>query len=160
MAMKDRIMKSDIRQKVLESVGRALKETDIVFERKPVSSEKHAVDFGLRLPKGMETLFVEYHSALAPYQVGSVAAHLEEQAGPRHHVGLCVRRLTWALLEACKEAHIAVFDEEGNAYVRLPGLYIERVRPGRKEDVQSTSGTVFTSKAARLVRAFLKKYPA
>lgn len=157
--MKERTMKSNMKQKVLKSVGLALKETDIALEKTPVSSEKHAVDLKLRSPNGTESMFVAYSPALAPYQVQAVTAHLAEQAGPRRHVGLCVRRLTWALVEACKEAHIAVFDEEGNVYVRLPGLYIERVRPGRKEDAQSTSGTVFTAKATRLARAFLKKYP-
>jgi hypothetical protein len=152
-------MRSGVEQKVSVSVGRALEEADVAFEKKSVSPKTHAVDFRLRLPKGTENLYIEYHSALAPYQVESVAARLGGLAGPRHHVGLCVRRLTWALVEACKQAHVAVFDEEGNAYVRLPGLYIERVRPGRKEDVHATSGTVFTSKAARLVRAFLKQFP-
>ena len=152
-------MRSDVRKKISESVGRALQEANIAFEMKPASAEKYAVDFLLRLPNGTETLFVEYHSALAPYQVESVASHLGGRVGAKSHVALCVRRLTWALVEACKKARVGVFDEEGNAYMQLPGLYIERVRPGQKEDVQSSSGTVFTAKAARLVRAFLKQYP-
>lgn len=153
------MMKSDLQRKILGAVGGVLEEANIAFERKSATSKEYAADFKLCLPTGAEALLVEYHPALAPYQVKSVAAHLGAYAGPNRHVGVCVRRVTWALLEACKESEIAVFDEEGNAFVRLPGLYIERVRPSRKEDVQSTSGTVFTAKAARLVRALLKQYP-
>ena len=141
----------------MDAVSQVLKEAGVAFE--PVTAREHGVDICLMLPTGRETLRVEWYPALAPYQVKSVAAHLNELTRGTCHVGLCVRRLTWALVEACKESEIAIFDEEGNACARLPGLFIERIRPGKKEDVQSTSGTVFTAKAARLARAFLKQYP-
>jgi hypothetical protein len=52
-----------------------------------------------------------------------------------------------------------VFDFDGNAYLRLPGVFIDRYRPTQYPQRQAAAGTVFTAKASRVVRALLARYP-
>jgi len=152
-------MRSDTEHKAFEAVSRVLEEAEVRFEGKRTASEPHGAGVEFRLLQSREGLLVSYQPGLAPFQLKWVLEHLRAAAGPKHHVGLCVRRMTWSLLDACKDANVALFDLDGNAYVRLPGVYIERIRPSRENGPEPTSGTVFTAKAARLVRAFLKRYP-
>jgi len=142
-----------------QAIKRILTKSGVRFDLKRMASPKAEADFELYFPINNERLLVEYKAGLAPFQLSGVLAHLRRQVGPRRRVGLCVRRATWTLLEACKEADVALFDLEGNAYIKMPGLYIERIRPNRGIGTEPTSGTVFTAKATRLVRAFLKRYP-
>lgn len=142
-----------------QSVSRILNGAQIRFETKCLSLRDGGAAVEFRQLPGGKTLFVSYHPAVVPHQLAPLLAHLRTEAGPKRYVGLCVRQLTWALLDACKTAHTAVFDLEGNAYVQIPGLYIERLRPCRQGGPEPSSGTVFTARAVRLVRALLKTYP-
>lgn len=67
--------------------------------------------------------------------------------------------MSWTLLDVCKRLDAALFDMEGNAYLRLPGVYVERIRPIQAPSREPSSGTVFTAKASRMVRALLWRYP-
>ena len=152
-------MNLKMEHKAIEAVARVLKEAGVRFEKQKRSFERHGVDAEFRLLASGETLLMTYHPGIAPLQLKWLLTRLREETGPKRHAGVCVRRITWSLLDACKEAHVALFDLEGNAYLRLPGVYIERIRPSRKNGPEPVSGTVFTAKAARLVRAFLHRYP-
>jgi hypothetical protein len=63
--------------------------------------------------------------------------------------------LSIGLLERCKNIGLSVLDENGNGYIKVPGFsferYIEPLRKGRLK----ISGTPFSMKASRLIRAFL-----
>jgi hypothetical protein len=151
-------MKSSGQENVKEAVQRALKESGVSTAIR-VYAETNGRVLEIALPSVEETLLVEYHPGLAPYQVPSVLAHLRKRAKLGQSLGLCVRKLTWSLLDKCRESKVAVFDLEGNAYLRLPGVYIERLRPSQAREPAPSSGTVFTAKASRVVRAFLNHYP-
>jgi hypothetical protein len=114
--------------------------------------------FEVRFPKADLTMFFGYHPALAPAQVKTISQGLRAQAAPQSKLGIVVQRLSSALLDACKEEGIAACDLHGNAWLRLPNIYIERWRAVRGEQ-RASSGTVFTAKASRIVRAFLAHYP-
>lgn len=151
-------MKSNGQENVKKAVHRALKESGVPATIRPSLDEKGR-DLEIALPAVEDTLLIEYHSGLAPYQVPAVLAQLRKRAKPGQRLGLCVRKLTWSLLDKCRESKVAVFDLEGNAYLRLPGVYIERLRPSQASEPAPSSGTVFTAKASRVVRAFLNRYP-
>lgn len=152
-------MKLDTEHRAIEAVARMLKEAGIRFEKRLEPPGPQRADVEFRLLASGETLFVSYHPGIAPLQLKSLLMQMRKMTGPKRLMGICVRRMTWSLLEACKEANVALFDLEGNAYLRLPGVYIERIRPSRENGPEPASGTVFTAKAARLVRAFLHRYP-
>lgn len=111
----------------------------------------------LRLGNGA-SLYMGYFPGLALFQLPAVRMQLLRDADDTDHVGLCVGQITLSLLEACKADNLALFDLQGNAYVKVPGLYIERIRPRQKLATEATSGTVFTAKASRVVRVLLKHY--
>ena len=154
-------MESAMEHKAIEAISQVLQEAGIRFEceQEMALIGNHRRDLFFRFLPGGETLTVDFYSSLAPFQLESVTGRLHEEKKPGSHAGLCVRRITWPLLDACKEANVALFDLDGNAFVRLPGVYIERIRPSRENGLEPTSGTVFSAKAARLVRAFLGRYP-
>lgn len=152
-------MKSIAEDKVTEAIGKILKESGARFRWQKHNQSGHDMDLMLCLEPNGETLYVDYHPGLAPFQLKSLLAHLRKQAGAGQDIALCVRKLSWSLLDACKEAKVAAFDLEGNAYIRLPGIYIERLRPSRGGGPEPSSGTRSPAKAARLARAFLNRYP-
>jgi len=124
----------------------------------PVATDSRSRDFEVQLPELGLTVLFDYHPALAPAQVQSIRQGLETLAGPQKELGIIVQRLSRTLLDACKQESIAVCDLHGNAWLRLPSVYIERWRPTPREN-RTSSGTVFTAKASRIARAFLARYP-
>ena len=104
-------------------------------------------------------LYLDYHPALAPIQFNTVAARLLAALPAGAQGGLVVRRMSLTLLDACKARGLCCFGLDGNAYVRLPGVYVERYRPAAKGQRVSSAGTCFTAKASRLVRALFARYP-
>ncbi len=147
------------RNKRAEDILMSLRNAGIVGQTTVSQAPDCAMDFEILLPSLDAILAVGCHSALAPNQVSPIVEPMRRMAKRGTHPALCVPRLTWSLLDACKEADVAIFDHDGNAFVRLPGLYIERLRPIRQAGMEPASGTVFTAKASRLLRAMLKKYP-
>jgi hypothetical protein len=152
-------MKSRSQQVVIQAVGKILAEAGVCFEWKEGASDALGTGLEIYFPTTGECLLLDYRPGLAPFQLGSVLSHLSEDGVRGRSDGLCVRRMSWSLLDACKRANVALFDLEGNAYIKMPGVYIERIRPGRENVPVPAAGSVFTAKAARLVRAFLKRYP-
>jgi len=148
---------SAIQQIVRESLERVLEPCAVrpAFQAPP---RGRATEFAVRLP-GHGALLVAYHPGLAPFQVATVREHLVRHVRGGQRPALCVRKLGWPLLEACRDHDVGVFDRAGNALLCLPNLYIERVRPQRDKEPSPSSGTVFTAKASRIVRAFLARYP-
>ncbi len=55
----------------------------------------------------------------------------------------------------CRELGLNVFDLADNILLRVCGVYIERYRRSPKGERPRTSGTVFSAKASRIVRALL-----
>lgn len=140
-----------------KAVRTALDESGVRYEIR-TARLRNSRDFEVSLPEANTSIFFDYHPGLAPVQIPWVRKHLEDQAQPGSRLGLVVRQLSATLLEMCRKNDIAVVDLHGNAWLRLPGVYIDRWRPVRTE-IRASSGTVFTAKASRIVRAFLHRCP-
>jgi hypothetical protein len=123
------------------------KEKDSTFDAEVVLKESGA------------RLCLDYHPALAPIQFNTVAGRLLAALPKGTQGGLVVRRLSLTLLDACKARGLCCFGLDGNAYVRMPGVYVERYRPAAEAQRVPSAGTCFTAKASRLVRAFFARYP-
>jgi hypothetical protein len=146
-------------QKCMESVLRILRDAGIRFACRKNSMETHETDIAFDILPRKGILVVAYYPGLAPRQLQTLLRARPAVTAPNRHFGVCVRQMTWSLLDACKEAGVALFDMSGNAYLRLPGVYIERMRPSREQGPEPASGTVFTAKASRILRAFLYRFP-
>lgn len=152
-------MRTSTDNKCVAAIRKLLNDAHLNFEVIIQQDSGRVVDFMVRIPGIESTLSVNCHSALAPNQVKQVITYINNANARDSHLALCVPKLTWSLLDKCRELEVAVFDHEGNAYVNLPGLYIERLRPSRSPGIEPSSGTVFTAKAGRLLRALFKRYP-
>ena len=144
-----------------DAVEAALGESGIAYRvlSQPKGGRPRArPDIEVRFPEAGVSLLLDCHRAVAPHQLDFVSAQLSSETPLGSHTGIVVPRLSEALLAACKERHLAAIDLAGNAWIRLPNLYIERWRPA-KATREAVSGTVFTAKASRLVRAFLSHFP-
>jgi len=140
------------------AVRTVLEEAGIAYEIRPPATPNDAPDFEVTFPGMNVSVLFDCRSSLPPNQVPWFLKHLQEQAPPGSRFGLVVRQLSSTLLEICKKNNVAVVDLHGNAWLRLPGIYLDRWRPVRTE-TKASSGTVFTAKASRIVRAFLHRYP-
>ena len=145
--------------RVFEVISRILSEAQVGFERIVQPPIDRGPDLELRLRDIDKTLQIEYRGALAPRQVRHALERRQTLVDPQYYRVFCVRRLSRSLLDACKEAGIGIFDFDGNAYLKLPGLYVERIRPAPSSLPEPSSGTIFTAKATRIVRALLYGYP-
>ena len=70
---------------------------------------------------------------------------------------IITKRITENAFNCCVENGIGVIDLNKNVYIKLPGLHIERYRESKDETRLAISGTGFSAKASRIVRAFLAK---
>ena len=68
---------------------------------------------------------------------------------------LATSQLTFKAFSRCIELNIFILDASANGIVRLPQFSYERFVEMRKHRRPPVSGTPFSSKAARIVRAFL-----
>jgi len=146
----------DTTTKIRAAVEALLAEVQVPKLWQPVPDIESGED---QVQVGDSHLLLQYHAALTPKQLPSLLRRQAAISSNGARVALVVRRLTWSLLEACREADVPVFDLEGNGWLRLRGVFIERLRPSRASSPEPTSGTVFSAKATRVVRAFLKRYP-
>lgn len=110
------------------------------------------------LPSG-QRLFLDYLPTLTAEGMAGTARRLRAALPEGALAGVLVRRLGPGLLDACKAEGVCAFGLDGNAYVRAPGVYVERYRPAAEERRLPSSGTCFTAKASRLVRALLALHP-
>jgi hypothetical protein len=150
------MLMSVVQESIKVAAQRALKASGLAL-RYTTSATDDSKELEIHLSSGVE-LLVAYHSGLAPHQVPLALAQLRKRLRAGQLPAICVRRLSWSLLDKCRESKVAVFDVEGNAWMRVPGIYIERLRPNREIAPEPTSGTVFTAKASRILRGFLKRY--
>lgn len=146
-----------VQDSIKTAAQRALKESGVDL-RFSTSAKDDSKDLEIHLSSGAE-LLATYHSGLAPLQVPLALAQLRKRLVGTQLPAICVRRLTWSLLDKCRESKVAVFDVEGNTWLRVPGVYIERLRQSRESAPEPSSGTVFTAKASRIARALLEQYP-
>ena len=70
-----------------------------------------------------------------------------------------VPHLTSGTLDECRKAGVCVADSDGNILLATPGLYVEHYRQKPRTSRPSLTGSVFTARSSRLVRALLAKYP-
>jgi hypothetical protein len=63
--------------------------------------------------------------------------------------------LTKGMFDRCRSRGLSVLDENDNGVLKSPGFYYERYVDHQKKGRTKISGTPFSMKAARLVRAFL-----
>ncbi len=103
---------------------------------------------------------VEAKSPFYPQQIEQIAfSHgFDNKEGSIHNPLVITQLITESSFDMCKENDICVIDLSENILINLPGLYIERYRKPKHERRKGTTGTVFTAKASRLVRALLA-YP-
>jgi len=70
-----------------------------------------------------------------------------------------VPHLTPGMLDECRKAGVCAADSDGNILLAVPGLYVEHYRQKPRTSRPSLTGSVFTARSSRLVRALLAKYP-
>jgi len=70
-----------------------------------------------------------------------------------------VPQLTLGTIDKCREHGLCAVDHDGNFLLILPGLHLERYRQHVRSVRPTTSGSIFTARASRIVRALLAKYP-
>lgn len=104
-------------------------------------------------------LFLDYLPNLSTDQLVGAARRLRASLPAEALAGVVVRRLGPSLLDACKAEKVCAFGLDGNAYVRAPGVYVERLLPAQPLKRMPSAGTCFTAKASRLTRALLALYP-
>jgi len=68
---------------------------------------------------------------------------------------LIVRRISRPSFERCRQSGLCVLDLEGSAYLKLPGVYVERYTESKPQARPRVAGTVFTAASSRIVRALL-----
>lgn len=141
-----------------QAVDRVLRDAGVAFT---AVRPKHEGDFDIEVTlRGRKTrLYLDYHPAISSAQFPSVARRLAARVPPAGRGGLVVRHLTLTLLDACKAHGLCAFDLEGNAYLRAPGVFIDRYRPSTPPQRAPSAGTCFTAKASRLVRTLFAHYP-
>ena len=70
-----------------------------------------------------------------------------------------VPRLTLGTIDECREHGLCAVDADGNFLLTLPGLHLERYRQHVRSVRPTTSGSIFTARASRIVRALFAKHP-
>ena len=158
------IMKSDIHTGVgdrktfkegLDVLQKALSERGFSVETDPISSPG-SEDAEIVIHPGKVRLTVNVkpsiHTALSMRRV-------IEPVNAKWKSLLIVPRLTSTTFDECRAIGLCVADTEGNILLNVPGLYLERYRQKVRSSKPTSTGTVFTARASRLVRALLSKYP-
>ena len=118
-------------------------------------------DAKLSLPELKRDILIEAKTVFQPKQINEFAYSLgfdeATQGGNENLLPLIIaRRITESAFDCCKKNKIAVVDLSGNVFLKLPGAIIERYREPKGENKHiGTSGTVFSAKASRIVRALL-----
>lgn len=145
----------------IAAVLRLLQETGIVAEAcAPAHSAtgKPGFDTLIRLPAVKVTLGVWEVPSLSPGVIDGLLRRLPPSPPRVTLIPLILTpRLTRNTLRVCRELKLCVLDQQGNAYIRLPGVYIERFVESPMPARPRVVGTVFTARASRLARAFLAR---
>ncbi len=136
----------------------------------PRDSRDRQVDGLIRVHYGGATrlLVVELKAHGAPrfvrsavYQLESYVAHMR-QCAARHRAEQIVPMLVSPYLSPesraiCRDHDVAYLDLEGNARLVFDGVYIERSVPSRPKPETRALRSIFTPKAAAILRAMLRE---
>ena len=87
------------------------------------------------------------------------ARDIDEPMNDKEAILLVVPYLTATAMDHCRQRGLCVIDVEGNMLISVPGLYLERYKQVKRPAKPGTSGSVFTARASRIVRALLVKHP-
>lgn len=148
-------------EKGISILLKELKKRNIsVLVKKDVTFYEQKRDAIIEINKLNRKFIVEVKSQFYPQQIEKIAFAygFENEENSNYNPLLITQRITESSFDICKENGMCVIDLTGNILLNLPGLYIERYRHTKHERKRGTSGTVFTAKASRLVRALLA-YP-
>lgn len=142
----------DILDAGLQRLGELLGRADVQFEREPVA-DQGPFDAVVALPALGRRLFILVRAATHRKEIGALAS-----APPPGQNGvplLMVRRISKPSFDECRHDGLCCIDLEGNAYLKFPGVYVERYAEAKFQPRPRVAGTVFTARSSRLVRALL-----
>ena len=125
--------------------------------RKKVLIHERRQDAVVELAGTQKTLIVEAKSQFYPQHINQIvfSNQSEKDVNTKIIPLLITNLITEPSFDLCKKNKICVIDLSGNMLLDLPGIYIERYRKNKVIKDGGTSGTVFTAKASRIVRALL-----
>ena len=108
-------------------------------------------------PSHKKMILVEVKSNFFPSQIDQFASSLDANIkGQKNSIPLIITpNITASSFEHCIKNKINVLDLNGNILLDIPGFSIERFNGGRITKRPPSSGTVFTAKGSRLLRAML-----
>ena len=106
------------------------------------------------LPAGPMRLAGQFIPLVYPQLIQEVAAsHQQDEA---QTIPLLITpNLNRGSFDRCREHGVCVADLSGNAFLAVPGVYVERFVEAKRAARRRSTGTVFGRKGSRLVRAFL-----
>ncbi|MFZ2655972.1 MAG: type IV toxin-antitoxin system AbiEi family antitoxin [Victivallales bacterium] len=157
-------IEKDILKQGLEVLESILDEHGLVHKK--VSAHgvgKRKWDARLALPEIRRDILIEAKAVFQPGQIGEFAYSFGFEEATQDKKGdllplIITRRITENAFDCCKKNNIAVIDLNKNVLLKLPGLVIERYREPKEGNKHlGTSGTVFSAKASRIVRALLSR---
>ena len=171
-------MKTPISEKSLEATAlaavrgllRRLPGAEIITLANSRAASDRRIDGLLRLDYGgaVRLLVVEVKAHGAPrfarsavYELESYVAHMRKGATP-HEAEQIVPVLVSPYLSPesraiCREHEVAYLDLEGNAHVVFDGVYIETSVPNTPKPETRALRSIFTPKAASILRALLRE---
>lgn len=108
-------------------------------------------DYILALPEMDKRFFIEVKNTVYPQRVKEKAALARAQEVELIILTSYVSKKTFNL---CKKLHVNIVSAEGNAFISSSPIHIDSFHEVRKKP-KGTSGTVFSPKSSRVVRALL-----
>lgn len=125
-------------------------EHEIPWKRLPLSPDGNPLELSLTFDGRTHRFKPQYSVAPTTEEITRLAA----ASKPANL--LVVPRLTASLVEIAKKQHLSVTDLNGRAYLRAPGLLIDRrALPGRDFRFELEPRNVFVGKSVRIVRSLL-----
>lgn len=127
-----------------------LKERNIKFTLQ-ARKELGVHDAELTLHDYQCTLIVEYkYSVITPQQVEVIQTQNEKKP-----LLIVTENASERVFDTCRKRGVSIISLDGNAYIQENSLFIDIYKPAKKGKAKSTSGTPFTPKSTRVVRALL-----
>ena len=120
-----------------------------------------AWDTLIKLPEAGRTVGVVVKSSLYPGVIEQLLLRIGHgsKAGAAREKDpiplVMTSRVSESSFEHCLKRGLNVLDLEGNIFLKLKGLCLERYRPMARNERPRVAGTAFTAKASRLVRVLL-----
>lgn len=142
---------------VLQHVLKLFAEAGLTYKKKTADrfSDKQ-YDELLYIPRLGLTLGIEWKNQINESIIKNLLSEQDNSPAKIKHL-IITEYLSRGMLERCEKLKLNIFDENENGIINLPGFYhfhyAEPFAKGRK----SSSGTPFSMKATRLIRAFLNE---